>query len=135
MNENNNNPKYSLQDSTNKKIGKRLKDRRKFLNMTQKDLAEKIGCTFQQIQKYEAGINNISMQILLKLCKILNCTPHYFFGNLCLYDSQSCMDSDVQTSVLLNNLELQLVLKFRQIQNDELKLSIINLIQNILETK
>ena len=128
-----NNPKYTLNNDTNKHVGQKLKARRKFLNMTQKQLAEKIGCTFQQIQKYEAGINNMSLQVLLKLCDILKCNPHYFFSNFYLSDSHSSnSDDNFKTNIELDNNELQLILKFRQLPNMQMKQTIITLLDNIM---
>lgn len=128
-----NNPKYNLNNDTNKHIGQKLKARRKFLNMTQKNLAEKVGCTFQQIQKYEAGINNISFPVLLKLCDVLDCNPYYFFNNFHLSDSHPLTNnSDIKTNVQLDNMELQLILKFRQLPNIQIKQTIITLLDNIM---
>lgn len=128
-----NNPKYNLNNDTNKQIGQKLRDRRKYLNMTQKQLAEKMGCTFQQIQKYESGINNMSLQVLLKLCDILKCNPHYFFSNFYLSDSHpSNNDNNIKTNIELDNTELQLILKFRQLPNIQMKQIIITLLDNII---
>ncbi len=130
----NNNPKYKLVDNTNIQIGKKLKERRKAFNMTQKSLANELGCTFQQIQKYEAGINKISLSLLLKLCEVLKCTPHYFFGNCYLSDSQSCNNLNTNTTIQLNNTELQLILNFRQLPNNQIKQNIVDLIKNIINS-
>ena len=128
-----NNPEYKLIDNTNKQVGQKLKERRKFLKMTQKSLASKLGCTFQQIQKYEAGLNKISLSILLKLCEILKCTPHYFFSNFYLSDSQACNNLNSITNVSLNNTELQLILNFRQLPNKQIKQNIADLVKNVVD--
>ncbi|MBR1944520.1 MAG: helix-turn-helix transcriptional regulator [Alphaproteobacteria bacterium] len=130
-----NNPKYKLDNNENKQIGQKLKSRRKFLKMTQANLASKIGCTFQQIQKYESGINNISLNVLLKLCEVLKCNPNYFFSNFGLSDSISnnnC-DNDMKTNMQLDNTELQIILRLRQINSNNIKNSIVNLLQNIID--
>lgn len=62
-------------------IGKRLKYRRKELNMSQKALASALGITFQQVQKYEKGINRIGVARLFKICEILDVLPSYFLDN------------------------------------------------------
>ena len=132
----NNNPQYKLDNNTNKHIGQKLRERRKSLKMTQTYLASKVGCTFQQIQKYEAGINNISLQVLLKLCEILKCTPDYFFMNLYLSDSVSNNNhnNDMKINMQLDHEELQLIVKLRQISNNkQLKQCIVNLLQNIID--
>ena len=126
------NPEYSVRNTTNKQIGKKLKERRKLLKMTQQKLANEVGCTFQQIQKYEAGLNNISPSILLKLCEVLNCSPYYFFSNFHFSDNNNIDNSNIKTNLTLDDIELQLILKFRQLPNIHIKQSIINLLQNII---
>lgn len=60
-------------------VGKRLKARRTLLGLSQEKLADSVGLTFQQIQKYERGANRISASRLHQLCEILDVTVNYFF--------------------------------------------------------
>jgi DNA-binding XRE family transcriptional regulator len=53
-------------------IGARMRERRLALSMSQTDLGEELGVTFQQIQKYEKGVNRVSAARLYDICKILN---------------------------------------------------------------
>jgi DNA-binding XRE family transcriptional regulator len=53
-------------------IGARMRERRLALSMSQTDLGEKLGVTFQQIQKYEKGVNRVSAARLYDICRILN---------------------------------------------------------------
>jgi transcriptional regulator with XRE-family HTH domain len=53
-------------------IGARIHDGRTASNMSQTVLGQKLGVTFQQIQKYESGRNRISAARLYEVCKILN---------------------------------------------------------------
>lgn len=52
-------------------IGRRLRARRRLLNLTQKDVAAGCGLTFQQIQKYEAGMVAIPVGRLVALAQTL----------------------------------------------------------------
>ncbi len=63
-------------------IGKRLKRRRSLLGLSQQKLAAAIGLTFQQIQKYEKGVNRISASRLYQLGQILDVPPAYFFDGM-----------------------------------------------------
>ena len=63
-------------------IGQQIRKRRHFLGMSQTDLANKIGVTFQQIQKYEKGQNKIMASRLLELSKIMDTSINYFFENV-----------------------------------------------------
>lgn len=52
-------------------VGARIRDRRKALGISQEKLAEALGVTFQQIQKYEKGVNRVSASTLFNVVRIL----------------------------------------------------------------
>jgi transcriptional regulator with XRE-family HTH domain len=58
-----------------KLVGRRLRQRRRLLDLTQRQVAAKCGLTFQQIQKYEAGMVDMSIVRLLVLADILRIAP------------------------------------------------------------
>ena len=60
-------------------IGQRLRLRRTFLGVTQEQLAEKLGISFQQIQKYERGQNRISAARLRDVANMLAVTVDFFY--------------------------------------------------------
>ena len=60
-------------------VGQRLRVRRSLLGLSQEKLAESIGLTFQQIQKYERGTNRISAGRLFDMSKVLDVPVGYFF--------------------------------------------------------
>lgn len=64
-------------------IGQRLLALRRLRGLSQEDLAAQIGVSYQQIQKYEKGINRIAASRLLTLSSTLNVSPLYFFEDLC----------------------------------------------------
>lgn len=63
-------------------VGKRLRQRRRLLGLTQQQLAAAVGVRFQQIQKYECGANKISASRLWSLAQALQVQPDYFFEGL-----------------------------------------------------
>jgi transcriptional regulator with XRE-family HTH domain len=63
-------------------IGLRLRSRRLALKMTQTDLADALGVTFQQVQKYEKGSNRISASTLNEMAETLKVPVAYFFEGL-----------------------------------------------------
>lgn len=69
--------KRVLKANINKHVGQRLKHRRLFLNMSQRDLAEAIGVTFQAIQKYENGSSSLTTEKLLRICDALDTDCKY----------------------------------------------------------
>ena len=63
-------------------VGSRICARRKLLQLSQKQMAEKLGITFQQIQKYEKGVNRIGAGRLYTIAAILGVDIDYFFSGL-----------------------------------------------------
>ena len=68
-------------------VGARLRGRRKELGLSQSDAGRSLGCTFQQIQKYERGANRISASALWKLAGLLEVEVGYFFGGLAPWEA------------------------------------------------
>lgn len=69
-------------DTVDVHVGQRLRVRRSLLGLSQEKLAEAIGLTFQQVQKYEKGMNRISAGRLFQFSKILEVPISYFYENL-----------------------------------------------------
>src|SRR3569833_62810 len=60
-------------------VGERIRFRRNLLGVTQTEMADRIGVTFQQLQKYEKGVNRIGASRLMQICKALEVTPEWLF--------------------------------------------------------
>lgn len=63
-------------------VGKRIRHRRWMIGVTQQQLAEKVGIKFQQIQKYETGMNRVSASRLWDIADSLGVTISFFFEGL-----------------------------------------------------
>jgi transcriptional regulator with XRE-family HTH domain len=63
-------------------VGKRLRLRRTLLGMSQERLGDLLGLTFQQVQKYERGVNRIGSSRLFELGQILDVPVSFFFDDL-----------------------------------------------------
>lgn len=59
-------------------VGLRIRMRRKTLGLTQGALADALGLSFQQVQKYERGANRVSASMLVKTARFLDCPVSYF---------------------------------------------------------
>ena len=62
--------------------GARLRVRRTLLGMTQTNLSDAIGVSYQQMQKYECGKDRISASRLFVLSRVLDVPVEYFFGDM-----------------------------------------------------
>lgn len=63
-------------------VGNRVRGRRKALGVSQGTLAEALGLTFQQVQKYERGSNRVSASKLYRIAGVLQVPVAYFFEGL-----------------------------------------------------
>jgi len=63
-------------------VGKRIRHRRWMVGMTQQQLADKVGIKFQQIQKYETGMNRVSASRLWDISQAMECSIAFFFEGL-----------------------------------------------------
>ncbi len=86
-------------------VGKRIRQRRHVLSMTQQEVASRIGTKFQQLQKYETGMNRVSASRICDLANVLQVAPSYFFEGV---------DHPVTTEELRNPTEAKLLNYFRQ---------------------
>lgn len=62
------------------RLGSLLRQRRHELGLSQSDLGKKLDLTFQQIQKYENGTNQLSVSRLIQICRVLKTPIEYFFA-------------------------------------------------------
>jgi transcriptional regulator with XRE-family HTH domain len=63
-------------------IGRRIRERRRVIGISQGQLARAIGVTFQQVQKYERGANRVSASKLYEIASALRSPVSYFFDGL-----------------------------------------------------
>ena len=91
-------------DNFNKHLGNMLKMRRLALGLTQTKVAKAINVTFQQIQKYEKGINGVSSVRLLQLSNYLKVPINYFFDNYADYLNNTNKSADSYMIVNYNFL-------------------------------
>src|SRR3954469_12919070 len=67
-------------DLRDAEVGRRVRSRRLECRLSQTQLAEKIGVTFQQVQKYEKGVNRIGAGRLQRIGEALDVPITFFFG-------------------------------------------------------
>lgn len=63
-------------------VGGRVRMRRKLMGVSQEQLADSLGLTFQQVQKYERGANRVSASMMWEIAQALEVSPGYFFQGL-----------------------------------------------------
>lgn len=123
-------------DPTDTHVGVRVRMRRLMLNMSQTDLANAVGVTFQQVQKYEKGTNRISASRLQQMSRVLQVPIPFFFEGL-PSDSSRPKEKrgEPSASVILNLFAtsdgLTLARAFMQIKDRGLRLPIVHLVEEL----
>ena len=125
-------------------VGKRLKVRRSLLGLSQEKLADAVGLTFQQVQKYEKGINRISAGKLFQFSQFLNVPVSYFYDNVENSNAKSIQAygaADNEQSPLVdpglttkeqNDLEM-LIKYYRETKGEDFRKEILRNAENISE--
>src|SRR5688500_20347252 len=67
-------------DNRDAEVGRRVRSRRLECRLSQTELADRIGVTFQQVQKYEKGVNRIGAGRLQRISEALEVPIQFFFG-------------------------------------------------------
>ena len=100
-------------------VGKRVRHRRWMVGMTQQQLGDIVGIKFQQIQKYETGMNRISASRLWDIAQALDVSISFFFEGFESGEGvteTTAMEHDVQRGDLLADKEaLELVRSYYSI--------------------
>jgi len=77
-------------------VGKRIRHRRWMVGMTQQQLADRVGIKFQQIQKYETGMNRVSASRLWEIADALEVSIGFFFEGLDnAHEAQAAIEGDM----------------------------------------
>ena len=69
-------------DEVDRFVGEKIRERRIMLGLTQQELANGIGVTYQQAHKYEQGVNRVSAGRLFEIAKMLNTPVEFFFDGI-----------------------------------------------------
>ena len=116
-------------------VGSRVRLRRMLLGMSQERLGESMGLTFQQVQKYEKGVNRIGASRLFQISKILDVPVQFFFEEAPHAEagtSRGMAEADSETFILefLNSREgLELNRAFVKIANSKVRKSVVDLVR------
>lgn len=126
-------------------VGQKLKARRTLVGMTQENLAEATGITFQQVQKYEKGRNRLSASRLFQFSRILDIPVAYFFDGFFSNDSsiglqggfadndQERFEGEVDTAddVMLQKETIDLVRTYYTITDDKLRKDFLKMLKQM----
>jgi transcriptional regulator with XRE-family HTH domain len=120
-----------------KYVGNRLRMRRLMLEMSQTDIADALGLTFQQVQKYEKGTNRIGASRLQHISQILQVPVSFFFEDAPaapgLWPSETTepRSASYVTDFLATSDGLSLAKAFMLVEDPKLRRAIVRLVEEI----
>lgn len=120
-------------DPTDKYVGTRIRLRRMIVGMTQEGLGDKLGVTFQQIQKYEKGINRVGSGRLRAIAEALGVEVGYFFEGApgTTAPTKGERETTDLTGLLVTRDGLALNRAFLKIGDAKTRRSIVDLVEQI----
>ena len=120
-------------DPIDVEVGRRIRIQRTSRGISQTDLGKKIGVTFQQVQKYEKGINRVGASRLTRIAKVLGLRVSTFFG-----DPEGAAEGGAATEASRLDLEylvvpgaLRLLRAYGQIRESVLRRTIVTFVEKI----
>jgi transcriptional regulator with XRE-family HTH domain len=120
---------------TDKYVGSRVRMRRLMLKMSQEKLGERLGLTFQQVQKYEKGTNRIGASRLQHIAQILKVPVSFFFegagGRQSEDGSSKATVADYVSDFLSSSDGLALTKAFTNIKDSKLRRRVVDLVEEI----
>jgi transcriptional regulator with XRE-family HTH domain len=120
---------------TDQHIGSRVRMRRKMLAMSQTQLADALGITYQQVQKNETGINRIAAGRLQQISHILQVPVAFFFEGApnaaAPHGSNGALSMAQIDDFVSDSNGLRLIEAFMRINNADLRRRIVMLVQEI----
>lgn len=109
-------------------VGKNIRKHRKFLGLSQTNIAEILGITFQQVQKYESGTNRLSASKLYLISQALGVSISDLYMGI---DSADTPDSSVNLLSDLSEEALEMLHMFQKIKDPNVRSAIEGFIRNV----
>ncbi len=122
-------------NATDVHVGKRMRMRRLMMQMSQEVFAARLGVTFQQVQKYEKGVNRVSASRLQQACNVLQVPVQFFFDGLPKTETGARRREDTSYALIANLLSssegIALAKGFMQIEDRAVRRHIVKLVTQI----
>ena len=115
-------------------IGKNVKSRRMICGLSQTTLANHLGITFQQVQKYEKGANRVGGSRMWQIACVLDCSPNLFFEGLTSMEEPIDPARDRLIEYRESAQGLSLCLMMSQIEDPTVRKRIVSLAQSIADS-
>ncbi len=115
-------------------VGNRVRIRRMLIGMSQERLGDLLGLTFQQVQKYEKGVNRIGAGRLFEVARILNVPVDFFYDGVAEASGVNISEAAPPVMEFVSSGEgLQLALAFMKIRDAKVRKRVLDLVKSLAE--
>jgi transcriptional regulator with XRE-family HTH domain len=115
-------------------VGNRVRIRRMLIGMSQERLGDLLGLTFQQVQKYEKGVNRIGAGRLFEVSRILNVPVDFFYEGVNAMPAGASEAESAPVMEFVSSGEgLQLSLAFMKIRDTKVRKRVLDLVKSLAE--
>jgi transcriptional regulator with XRE-family HTH domain len=120
-------------DPVDVEVGHRIRIERLARGLSQTALANQLGVTFQQVQKYEKGVNRVGAGRLTKIAEVLGVPVGSFFSGKEVLESEVGRDVDQASPLKLLTVSgaFRLLRAYSEIEDSELRRCIVDLVEQI----
>ncbi|MEO0883889.1 MAG: helix-turn-helix transcriptional regulator [Pseudomonadota bacterium] len=119
---------YVAEEGIDRLIGTQIRQRRIMMGLTQDQIADALGISYQQVQKYETGSNRVSASRLYEIATLLDTDISWF------YPSNGSGSLGSQRDNASPRHVIELVRRFSSIENHKVRAGIMALVRSIAET-
>jgi len=110
-------------------VGQRIRIQRLAAGLSQSELAERIGVTFQQVQKYEKGMNRVGAGRLTKIARMLNVPVSSFFDGRETIDQVALQGLDSPLAAMAQPYAYRLLRAYATISDPDLRQTIVEFVE------
>ena len=114
-------------------VGNRVRIRRMLIGMSQEKLGDLLGLTFQQVQKYEKGVNRIGAGRLFEIARILGVPIDFFYDGVASSADTLASAAPPVMEFVSSGEGLQLSLAFMKIKDAKVRKRVLDLVKSLAE--
>ena len=124
-------------DPVDIEVGHRIRIERLSRGLSQTALANKLGVTFQQVQKYEKGVNRVGAGRLTKIAEVLGVNVGTFFSGSNVPESEKSTDANAASPLKLLTVSgaFRLLRSYAEIEDPNLRRSVVDLVEQIVKRR
>ena len=117
-------------DATDAGVGEKIRSQRLVRRLSQTDLGKKVGITFQQIQKYEKGVNRVGAGRLQRIAEVLDVPVSFFFEGASGHGPEADNINE-GLGFLESAAAVRVVRAFAEIKDQQIRRAIVTLLEEL----